>query len=85
MSQGRDGKGAIYVWASGNGGGSGDNCDCDGYSGSIYTVSVSSASQTQQAPWYAEHCASTLATTYSSGTLTEQKIVRTPDSRSRVL
>ena len=66
------------MWASGNGGGSRDNCDCDGYSGSIYTLSVSSASQTQRSPWYAEQCASTIATTYSSGTISEQKIVSRP-------
>ena len=63
------------MWASGNGGGKADNCDCDGYTGSIYTLSISSASQDCQSPWYAEHCASTIATTYSSGTLDEQKIV----------
>ncbi|KAK2172949.1 hypothetical protein NP493_916g00074 [Ridgeia piscesae] len=80
-TNGRGGKGAIYVWASGNGGGSGDNCDCDGYSGSIYTLSVSSASQTQRAPWYAEQCASTIATTYSSGTVSEQKIPQIPHTR----
>lgn len=73
--QGRDGKGVIYVWASGNGGGKGDNCDCDGYTGSIYTLSISSASQQRQSPWYAEHCTSTMATTYSSGAYADQKIV----------
>lgn len=83
-TQGRGGKGAIYVWASGNGGGSADNCDCDGYSGSIYTLSVSSASQTQRSPWYAEQCASTIATTYSSGTIAEQKIVSEILLRGRV-
>lgn len=38
--QGRQGKGSIYVWASGNGGHKGDDCDCDGYTDSIYTFSV---------------------------------------------
>ena len=36
--QGREGKGSIYVWASGNGGGNKDNCNCDGYCSSIYTI-----------------------------------------------
>ncbi|CAG2056314.1 unnamed protein product [Timema podura] len=45
VKEGRGGKGAIFVWASGNGGSRGDNCDCDGYIGSIYTLSVGSASQ----------------------------------------
>lgn len=73
--QGRGGKGSIFVWASGNGGRQGDNCDCDGYTDSIYTVSISSASQHGLSPWYAEKCSSTLATAYSSGDYTDQRIV----------
>ncbi|XP_064610159.1 neuroendocrine convertase 1-like [Liolophura sinensis] len=75
ITKGRGGKGVIYVWASGNGGRYGDNCDCDGYTGSIYTLSISSASQQCDSPWYAEKCASTMATTYSSGAYEDQKIV----------
>ncbi|XP_053406328.1 neuroendocrine convertase 1-like [Mercenaria mercenaria] len=74
ITQGRGGKGVIYAWASGNGGSLGDNCDCDGYTGSIYTMSISSASQKQLSPWYAEKCASTLATAYSSGAYNDQRI-----------
>ena len=40
--QGRDGKGSIYVWASGNGGDEGDDCAADGYVSSIYTIAVGS-------------------------------------------
>ena len=36
--QGRQGKGSIFVWASGNGGRDGDNCNCDGYTNSIFTL-----------------------------------------------
>lgn len=74
ITEGRDGKGVIYVWASGNGGRVGDNCNCDGYTSSIYTISISSASQHQKVPWYEEKCASTMATTYSSGTFGDQRI-----------
>ncbi len=95
-NKGRNGRGVIYVWASGNGGRQGDNCDCDGYTGkktlyfdkindflirmikytgSIYTISINSASQHQRSPWYAEKCASTMAATYSSGEKSEPKIV----------
>lgn len=77
ITEGRNGKGVIYVWASGNGGRHGDNCDCDGYTGSIYTISVSSVSEQQLSPWYAEKCASTMATTYSSGSYSDQKIITT--------
>ncbi|OWF56741.1 neuroendocrine convertase 1-like [Mizuhopecten yessoensis] len=74
IKEGRNGKGVIYVWASGNGGRLGDNCDCDGYTGSIYSLSISSASQHQMTPWYAEKCASTMATTYSSGEYGDDRV-----------
>ena len=45
ISQGRGGKGSIFVWASGNGGHHTDNCNCDGYTNSIFTLSISSATQ----------------------------------------
>nr|CAD7587377.1 unnamed protein product [Timema genevievae] len=77
VKEGRGGKGAIFVWASGNGGSRGDNCDCDGYIGSIYTLSVGSASQQGQFPWYGERCAATMATTYSSGAYSDQMIATT--------
>ena len=64
ITRGRDGKGSIFVWASGNGGRYKDNCNCDGYATSIYTITVSSTSESGQIPWYSEACSSTLATTY---------------------
>ncbi|XP_070599102.1 neuroendocrine convertase 1 isoform X1 [Erythrolamprus reginae] len=75
IKKGRKGKGSLFVWASGNGGRQGDNCDCDGYTDSIYTISISSASQQGHSPWYAEKCSSTLATAYSSGDYSDQKII----------
>lgn len=79
--QGRRGLGSIFVWASGNGGREGDYCSCDGYTNSIYTISISSTTENGYKPWYLEECASTLATTYSSGAFYERKIVSfTPTS-----
>uniref|UniRef100_A0A183SNI2 Peptidase_S8 domain-containing protein n=1 Tax=Schistocephalus solidus TaxID=70667 RepID=A0A183SNI2_SCHSO len=69
--------GSIFVWASGNGGKYSDNCNCDGYTNSIYTLGVSSASEHGKIPWYAETCSSTLAVTYSSGGNGERAIVTT--------
>ena len=66
--RGRNGRGSIFVWASGNGGRYSDNCNCDGYTNSIFTLSISSATQSGNRPWYLEECSSTLASTYSSGT-----------------
>ena len=79
IAKGRDGKGSIFVWASGNGGKFLDNCNCDGYTTSIYTLSVSSTSENGLIPWYSESCSSSLATTYSSGSkkLRERKVVTT--------
>ena len=53
-----------------------DSCNCDGYTNSIYTLSISSTSEHGTRPWYLEECASTLATTYSSGAYHEKQIVR---------
>jgi len=75
--RGRDGKGSIFVWASGNGGRYKDNCNCDGYATSIYTITVSSTSENGNIPWYSEPCSATIASTYSSGTTTEKQIVTT--------
>ncbi|XP_058854984.1 furin-1-like isoform X1 [Acipenser ruthenus] len=77
VSEGRDGLGSIFVWASGNGGREHDSCNCDGYTNSIYTLSISSSTQYGNVPWYSEACSSTLATTYSSGNLNEKQIVTT--------
>jgi len=77
IQKGRGGKGSIFVWASGNGGRDHDSCNCDGYTNSIWTLSVSSVTENGLVPWYSEKCSSTLATTYSSGSSGEQKIVST--------
>jgi len=63
------------VWASGNGGRDGDSCNCDGYTNSIYTLSIGSATENGLVPWYSEACSSTLAATYSSGSGSERQIV----------
>jgi hypothetical protein len=67
VAEGRDGKGSIFVWASGNGGYMGDACSCDGYINSIYTFAITSTTESNERPWYNEECPATLATTYSSG------------------
>uniref|UniRef100_A0A8C3HE45 Proprotein convertase subtilisin/kexin type 4 n=1 Tax=Chrysemys picta bellii TaxID=8478 RepID=A0A8C3HE45_CHRPI len=82
IANGRGGLGSLFVWASGNGGIHSDNCNCDGYTNSIYTLSVGSATESGRVPWYSEACASTLTTTYSSGIKNEKQIVTT-DLRHR--
>uniref|UniRef100_A0A914ZFZ0 P/Homo B domain-containing protein n=1 Tax=Panagrolaimus superbus TaxID=310955 RepID=A0A914ZFZ0_9BILA len=77
ITYGRGGKGSIFIWASGNGGKDADSCNCDGYTNSIYTLSISSATEKGNIPWYSEACSSTLATAYSSGATGEKMIVTT--------
>lgn len=77
VTKGRNGRGSIFVWASGNGGREHDNCNCDGYTNSIWTLSISSATERGNVPWYSEKCSSTLATTYSSGGQNEKQVITT--------
>uniref|UniRef100_A0A3B3VKQ9 Furin (paired basic amino acid cleaving enzyme) b n=1 Tax=Poecilia latipinna TaxID=48699 RepID=A0A3B3VKQ9_9TELE len=77
ITKGRGGLGSIFVWASGNGGREQDSCNCDGYTNSIYTLSISSTTESGNVPWYSEPCSSTLATTFSSGNPGEKQIVTT--------
>ncbi|XP_073960498.1 proprotein convertase subtilisin/kexin type 4-like isoform X1 [Choristoneura fumiferana] len=77
VTKGRNGKGSIFVWASGNGGREHDNCNCDGYTNSIWTLSISSATERGEVPWYSEMCSSTLAATYSSGAQNEKQVMTT--------
>uniref|UniRef100_A0A665V3E7 Furin (paired basic amino acid cleaving enzyme) b n=1 Tax=Echeneis naucrates TaxID=173247 RepID=A0A665V3E7_ECHNA len=77
ITKGRSGLGSIFVWASGNGGREQDSCNCDGYTNSIYTLSISSTTQSGNVPWYSEPCSSTLASTFSSGNPGEKQIVTT--------
>ncbi|XP_064619371.1 proprotein convertase subtilisin/kexin type 6-like isoform X2 [Lineus longissimus] len=79
VTKGRNNKGSIFVWASGNGGSSHDSCNCDGYTNSIYTLSISSVSEMNKEPWYLEECSSTLASTYSSGDTYKEKQIVTTD------
>ncbi|KAF2349687.1 Peptidase S8 pro-domain [Trinorchestia longiramus] len=77
VTEGRGGKGTIFIWASGNGGMTDDNCNADGYASSVYTTAITSASQSNKFPWYGERCASTLTSVYSSGAYSDQKIIST--------
>lgn len=77
VREGRQGKGSVFVWASGNGGWVGDNCNCDGYTSSRMTVTIGSVSQQGMLPWYGERCSAILAVTYSSGDPADQMVAST--------
>lgn len=65
--EGRDKRGAIYVFASGNGGMFGDDCNCDGYTNSIYSITVGAIDHKGLHPPYSESCSAVMVVTYSSG------------------
>ncbi|KAJ1550958.1 Proprotein convertase subtilisin/kexin type 7 [Nowakowskiella sp. JEL0078] len=65
--KGRNGRGSIFVFASGNGGAYADNCNFDGYANSIYTISIGAIDPLGKSPHYAELCSAHLAVTYSGG------------------
>ncbi|KAF9054728.1 kex protein [Panaeolus papilionaceus] len=67
INKGRDGKGSIFVFASGNGGRDDDQCNFDGYTNSIYSVTVSSIDYKGLHPTYSETCAANMVVAYSSG------------------
>ena len=67
VQNGRDKKGSIYVFASGNGAMHGDNCNFDGYTNSIYSITVGAVDRRGLHPYYSEQCCAQLVVTYSSG------------------
>jgi kexin len=67
INNGREGKGSIFVFASGNGGRNDDQCNFDGYTNSIYSVTVAAVDHKGFHPTYSEGCAANMIVTYSSG------------------
>ncbi|KAF9299948.1 pheromone processing endoprotease [Mortierella antarctica] len=67
VTNGRGGKGSIFVFATGNGGRNGDNCNFDGYTNSRYTISIGAVTRSDTHPDYSEACSAQLGVTYSSG------------------
>lgn len=67
VQDGRQNKGAVYVFASGNGADNYDQCNFDGYTNSIYTFTVGAIDHKNLIPNYAEACSAVMVVTYSSG------------------
>ncbi|XP_053375876.1 furin-1-like [Mercenaria mercenaria] len=63
IKEGRNGKGTIHTFASGNGGRE-DNCGTDPYSSNMYTISVAALNKLGSPATYSEPCTSILAATY---------------------
>ncbi|XP_072899632.1 PC3-like endoprotease variant B isoform X1 [Hemitrygon akajei] len=65
--KGRNGKGNIFVWASGNGGLVFDHCGADGYVNSIFTVAVGAVSYQGLSTFYTEACSGNVAVIPTGG------------------
>jgi subtilisin family serine protease len=76
VRSGRNGKGAIYVWAGGNGG-SRDNCNYDGYASSRLVVTVGAVDSTGHKSSFSEECAALLVVAPSASN--PQSYIRTTD------
>lgn len=83
VQAGRNGKGSIFVFASGNGGALKDNCNCDGYVNSIYTLSVAGATEEGDSISFSEPCSAILTTAFSGYEDYENKITTTDTSDSQ--
>ncbi|KAM7448772.1 hypothetical protein ABFA07_003268 [Porites harrisoni] len=76
---GRQGKGSIFVFASGNGGRAYDNCAYNGYVNSIFTIAISGVNRNGSIPGYAERCSAIMASTYSQDDLNGKENTVTSD------
>lgn len=64
VKSGRNGKGVIYTWASGNGGEMFDDCNADGFANSIYTIAIGSVNTKGHPAYYNEQCTAIMVATF---------------------
>ncbi|MCA9242976.1 MAG: S8 family serine peptidase [Phycisphaerales bacterium] len=67
VTNGRNGKGEIFVWAGGNGGTSQDRADYDPYTSSRFTISVGAITDADVRASYSELSSSHVCVTHSNG------------------
>jgi subtilisin family serine protease len=67
VTNGRNKKGSIYVWAGGNGKSGGDNANYDGYANSRFSITIGATDYMGKQSYYSEPCACLLASAPSSG------------------
>lgn len=77
-TNGRGGKGSIYVWAAGNGGeNEADNSNFDGYANSRYVIAVAASTNTGTRSYYSERGSNVFVNAPSSGTAASSGIYTT--------
>lgn len=67
VTNGRGGKGTVFLWAAGNGNGSGDDSNYDGWSNSPFAIAVSAINEKGRASWYSEPGSNILVCAPSNG------------------
>lgn len=67
ITEGRGGKGTVFLWAGGNGNDYGDNSNYDGYANSIYAIGVGAMDSLMRRSYYSEFGANLLVTAPSNG------------------
>jgi len=67
VTNGRGGRGTIFVWAGGNGKAESDNANYDGYANSRYAIAVAACTNGGDQAWYSEPGADLLVTAPSNG------------------
>jgi len=70
VTEGRNGKGSVYLWAGGNGRQNGDNIAWDGYASSRYVIPVGAVDEHGIAAYYSEPGAALMAVVPSSSRYT---------------
>ena len=77
LKTGRNGRGTIYSWASGNGRAEHDSCSYDGYASSRYVISVGAVGSDGRIAWYSEGCPSLMVVAPSSSRRTLRAVSTT--------
>ncbi|XP_045208278.2 neuroendocrine convertase 2-like [Mercenaria mercenaria] len=79
IREGRNGRGAIYLFAAGNDGQNYDDCNAAGHVNTIYTISVNALKSDGTLARYSEECTSIMVATYGgdTGTNTDGLIATT--------
>lgn len=67
VTNGRGGKGTVFLWAAGNGNGTGDDSNYDGWANSPHAIAVSAINEKGRASWYSEPGANILVCAPSNG------------------
>lgn len=67
ITEGRGGRGRVFVWAAGNRGNEGKDCNLNGYANSRFGIAVGAYADFGQQSWFSEPCAALFVAGPSNG------------------